>query len=180
MNVEILLSSISVIVAVLALLVTSFLLSRQVRQMEHERNALAIMQAIERLTDDAVVEGFQRLRGMNERYPSDDTLLDEFRGSSDEHDLYTVVALMETVAALTRRGVVDPSLIVDAYGAGIRTHWLTIQPFMIRYRKALNNADICNNLEWLANYSAWWKELPRPAGDRNYDPRQFEGVIVQP
>ncbi len=179
MNIEIMLSSASVIVAVVALVLTSALLSRQVRQMEHERNALAVMQAIERLTSDEVVDTFQRLRGIDERYPTHRLLLEQFSGSRDEHDIYIAAALMETIAALTRRGVLDPSLIVDSYGFGIRMHWLTIRDFTLRYRKALNNPDVFNNLEWLATYSAWWKDIPRPANEANYNPRQFEGVVVQ-
>jgi len=178
MNAEVLLSSISVIVAVLAMVFTTFLLSRQLRQMEHERNALAIMEAIERLTDAEVVEALRRLRGINARYPNDDTLLKDFSGSQDEHDVYALAGLMETISVLTRRGVLDPSLIVDAYGFGIRMHWVAIRDFILRYRKALDNPDVLNNLEWLATYSAWWKNTPRPANDPNYDPRQFQGVAV--
>lgn len=178
MNGEVLLSSVSVIVAVLALVFTTLLLSRQLRQMEHERNAIAIMEAVERLTDPELVSALHRLRGVSARYPDDGRLLRDFSGSQDEHDLYTVASFLETIAVLTRRGVLDPSLIVDAYGIGIRMHWLSIRDFIERYRRALQNPDVFNNLEWLATYSAWWKDVPRPAHDRNYDPRQFEGVTV--
>lgn len=178
MNVEVLLSSVSVIVAVLALVFTTLLLSRQLRHMEHERNAIAIMEAVERLTARELVDALRRLRGVNERYPDDKTLLNDFNDSQDEHDVYTVASLMETIAVLARRGVLDPSLIVDAYGFGIRMHWMSIRDFVERYRRALNNPDVFNNLEWLATYSAWWKDIPRPTNDRNYDPRQFEGVNV--
>ena len=40
----------SVVVAFFALVFTSMLLARQARQMEHERNAVALLEAISRLT----------------------------------------------------------------------------------------------------------------------------------
>lgn len=80
--------------------------------MEHERNALAIMEAIERLTDPSIVAIFARLEGINERYPTDDDVIARFRGSKDEEDLSAVATFVETVACLARRKVLDPSLIV--------------------------------------------------------------------
>lgn len=101
MNAELLLSSASVIVAVLALVFTTFLLSRQVRHMEHERNVLAMMQAIERLSDRAVVEAFGRLHGIDDRYPDDKAISERFAGSQDERYIYAVASFMETIAVLT-------------------------------------------------------------------------------
>lgn len=178
MSAEIVLSFASVIVAVLALIFTTLLLARQVRHMEHERNALAMMQAIERLSDPTVVEAFARLHGIEKRYPDDESISQRFAGSQDERDIYAVASFMETMAVLTRRGALDPSLIVDAYGFGIRRHWIALSPFVERFRRVENNPDIFNNFEWLAKYSAWWKEIPRPANERNYDPRQFESVVL--
>ena len=180
MNAEILLSFASVIVAVLALIFTTILLSRQVRHMERERNALAMMQAIERLSDPAVVQAFERLRGVEERYPDDESFVERFGGSQDERDIYAVASFMETIAVLTRRGALDPSLIVDAYGYGIRRHWNAISVFVERFRRVEGNPDLFNNFEWLAKYSAWWKEIPRPANDPNYDPRQFAVAMPAP
>ena len=82
MTPELVSSAASVGVAVLALVFTTFMLARQVRQMEHERNALAILEAIERLTDPRVVETFERLHTVNERYPKDRDVLDRYRGSA--------------------------------------------------------------------------------------------------
>ena len=45
-----------------------------------------------------------------------------------------------------------------------------------RLRRVRGNAYLFENFEWLAMFSAWWKEVPRSASDRNYDPAQFAGV----
>ncbi len=147
----------SVAVAVLALVLTSFLLARQVRQMEHERNAVAILEAINRLTDHRVVAAFDRLADVDKRYPIDDAILNTYHGSDDERDFLTVAQYIETVACLARRRVLDPSLIVDAVGLPIRRRWSSIRNFVMRRRRVENNDFILENFEWLAMYSAWWK-----------------------
>jgi hypothetical protein len=86
---------------------------------------------------------------------------------------------METIGTLARRRVLDPSLLVDAAGLDIRRRWNAVRGFVERRRKVDNNDFIMENFEWLAMYSAWWKDTPRPKHDRNYDPRQFEGVIFR-
>src|SRR5579864_4744019 len=103
MNAQVLSSAISTTVALLALVLTTFLLARQLRQMEHERNALAILEAIERLTDPRVVGIFDRLRDVNGRYPTDADILALYNGSEDERDLQVVAQFVETVACLARR-----------------------------------------------------------------------------
>jgi hypothetical protein len=176
MSAEIISSVASISVAVLALVFTTLLLARQVRQMEHERNALAIMEAIERYTDPAVVAVFARLNGINERYPTDDDVVAHFYGSQDEQDIMSVLAFVETVACLARRNVLDPSLLVDAAGHSIRRRWNTIRGFVERRRRIEENPWILENFEWLAMYSTWWKDVPRPPRDKNYDPDQFSAV----
>jgi hypothetical protein len=176
MSAEIISSVASVGVAVLALVFTSLLLARQVRQMEHERNALAILEAIERLTDPRVVATFDRLRNIDQRYPTDTDLLENFHGSKDERDFLVVAQFVETVACLARRRVLDPSLLVDATGLALRHRWGSIRSFVMRRRALENNEYILENFEWLAMYSSWWKDTPRPRFDRNYHPRQFAAV----
>ena len=176
MSPELISSLASVGVAALALIFTTFLLSRQVRQMEHERNALAILEAIERLTDPRVVATFDRLHNINERYPRDQDILDRYHGSADAHDILVVAQFVETVACLARRRVLDPSLLVDAVGLALRYRWNSIKDFIARRRALEHNDFILENFEWLAMYSAWWKDTPRPRGDPNYDPRQFARV----
>jgi hypothetical protein len=176
MNPELIASAASVGVAVLAMVFTTLLLARQVRQMEHERNALAILEAIERLTDPRVVATFDRLTNVNERYPDDAGLRDRYHGSADEHDFLVVAQFVETVACLARRRVLDPSLLVDAVGLPLRQRWGSIREFVMRRRRIENNPYILVNFEWLALYSAWWKDTPRPRFDRNYSPDQFAGV----
>ena len=176
MSPEFLSSIASVGVAVLALVFTTFMLARQIRQMEHERNALAILEAIERLTDMRVVETFDRLRGINERYPTDEDIVTKYHGSRDERDFLVVGQFVETVACLARRRVLDPSLLVDAIGLALRQRWENIRPFVLRRRAVDDNEYIFENFEWLAMYSAWWKDTPRPRFDRNYAPRQFAAV----
>lgn len=179
MSAELISSVASVAVAVLAMVFTTFLLARQVRQMEHERNALAILEAIERLTDPRVVATFDRLHNVNERYPTDRDITERYRGSADEHDILVVAQFVETVACLARRRVLDPSLLVDAVGLGLRYRWNAIKDFIARRRRIEHNEYILENFEWLAMYSAWWKDTPRPKRDVNYDPTQFEGVTFR-
>jgi hypothetical protein len=45
-----------------------------------------------------------------------------------------------------------------------------------RLRRVRNNEFLFENFEWLALYSAWWKDIPRPPNDPNYDPEQFHGT----
>lgn len=169
-------SAASVGVALLALVATTVLLARQARQMEHERNALAILEAIERLTDGRVVDTFDRLHDVNGRYPTDEDILLKFKGSKDQRDFLVVAQFVETIACLARRRVLDPSLLVDAIGLVLRQRWESIRPFVMRRRVLENNEYILENFEWLALYSAWWKDTPRPRFDLNYDPRQFRSV----
>ena len=179
MSVELLSSLASIVVALAAMVFTTLLLSRQVRQMEHERNALAVLESIDRLTDPAVVEAFARLRGINERYAQDSDITERYHGSGDAADIAIVAQYVETVATLARRRVIDASLIVDAMGLPIRRWWASIRPFIMRRRAIEDNAYILENFEWLAMYSAWWKDTPRPPGDENYDPDQFRGVTFK-
>jgi len=163
----------SVGVAVLALVLTTFLLGRQVRQMEHERNALAMLEAIKRLTDPRIVEIFDRLRNINERYPADADILERYRGSTDERDFLIVGQYIETVACLARRRVLDASLLCDAVGLALRQRWATIRTFVERQRALEHNPYILENFEWIARYSEWWKNEPRPKRDPNYAANQF-------
>ena len=171
--------NVSVVVAILALVLTSVLLARQARAMEHERNAIAILEAIERVTDERVVAIFDRLADVNERYPADADIVTRYHGSADERDFLAVAQFIETVACLARRKVLDPSLIVDAVGLPIRSRWASIKDFIERRRRVDNNPYILENFEWLAMYSAWWKDTPRSRFDRNYDPRQFAAVTFR-
>lgn len=171
--------SVSVVVAILALVLTSLLLARQARAMEHERNAMAILDAIERVTDERMVAIFDRLADVNERYPTDEDIRLRYHGSEDERDFLGVAQFIETVACLARRRVLDPSLIVDAVGLPIRARWASIKDFVERRRRAQDNPYILENFEWLAMYSAWWKDTPRPRFERNYNPRQFAGVTFR-
>ena len=173
MSPELLSSVASVGIAMLALVCTTFLLSRQVRQMEHERNALAMLEAIKRLTDPQVVEIFDRLQNINDRYPTAESIQAGYRGSQDERDFLIVAQYVETIACLARRRVLDASLLVDAVGLALRQRWAGIKTFVERRRALENNEYILENFEWLARYSAWWKDIPRPKHDRNYLPGQF-------
>lgn len=178
MTPEVLLSLGSFLVALLALVFTTLLLWRQVRQMEHERNALAMLEAIERLTDRHAVETLLRLEGINDRYDSDEAVLERFRGSQDERDVWALASFMETIAVLTRRNVLDASLLVDSIGYMLRRNWVSVSPFVERLRRVYGNPDILNNFEWLAKYSAWWKDVPRRTGEKNYAPEQFADIVV--
>ena len=166
----------SVVVSLIALGLSTVLLTRQNKQLEHERNALAILDAIARLTDPAIVAAFEQLEGIGGRYPDDDSVRRRFAGSPDDHALILVAQYVETVACLARRGVLDASLLVDAVGFMLRSRWNTILPFVERWRRVRDNEYLFENFEWLAMYSTWWKDTPRPPRDLNYDPKQFAGI----
>ena len=102
-------------------------------------------------------------------------ILEAIERVTDERDFLAVAQFIETVACLARRKVLA-SLIVDAVGLPIRARWGSIKPFIDRRRRVENNEYILENFEWLAMYSAWWKDTPRPRFDRNYNPRQFSSV----
>ena len=163
----------SIVVSLIALALSTVLLTRQNKQLEHERNAMAILDAIARLTDPAIVAAFAQLEGIGERYPDDESVRRNFVGSPDDHALVLVAQYVETVACLARRRVLDASLLVDAVGFMLRSRWNTVRPFVDRWRRVRNNAFLFENFEWIAMFSAWWKETPRPPNDPNYDPKQF-------
>ena len=165
----------SVFIALATVTLSSILLSRQIKHMEHERNALAILAAIDRLSDEKMVRVFADLQGVESRYPTDEALAREYPHSEDEARLAAVGQYVETVACLARRGVIDPSLIVDAVGLMLRTRWKIIRAFVTHLRRYYGNEYMFENFEWLARYSEWWKETPRPA-HRNYDPTRLPDV----
>ncbi len=165
-------SIVSLAVAFATVVVTALLMARQAREMAHERNALAILEAIDRLASIELVEAFEQLRGANERYPTDEAYLATYPGSDDQQAETVVGQLMETVACLARREVLDASLIVDAVGYMIRARWQMMEPFVVRRRRIHGNEYIYENFEWLARYSDWWKDIPRP-DHPNYSPTQF-------
>lgn len=167
----------SLLIAFVTVVFTTIMLARQVRQMEHERNAIAILQAIERLTSPHIVHVFSQLRGVDQRYTTDHDIRDRYEGSTDHESLNMVGQYVETIAALARRQVLDPSLIVDAVGLMLRTRWALIRDFVYRLRRIYDNPYMFENTEWLARYSAWWKEIPRPPGAKNYDESQFPADI---
>ena len=80
----------SVVVSLIALGLSTVLLTRQNKQLEHERNALAILDAIGRLTDPAIVEAFAHLEGIEQRYPDDDAVRNRFDGSPEDRALVLV------------------------------------------------------------------------------------------
>jgi hypothetical protein len=166
----------SIIVSLIALGLSTVLLTRQNKQLEHERNALAILDAIARLTDPAIVAAFAQLEGIAARYPDDDSVRRNFVGSPDDRALVLVAQYVETVACLARRRVLDASLLVDAVGFMLRSRWNTILPFVQRWRRVRDNEFLFENFEWLAMYSTWWKATPRSPHDVNYDPKQFGDV----
>lgn len=180
MSLETSLSAASVIVAVLGLTVSSFLIIRQAREMEHERNAVALLEATARINDPVILEVFERLEGIAERYPDDAAVRERYPVSRDHSDFQLVASYIETVACLARRRVIDASLIADTLGRVLRRRWLTIAPFVEHLRRLHDNPYILENFEWLALYCAWWKDTPRPSGDRNYDDDQFRGVVITP
>lgn len=169
----------SIVVSVGALAVSTFMLARQNRHLEHERNALALLEAINRLTDAGAMAAFEGLEGVHQRYPTDEDILTRYDDSDDDRALLLVAQYFETVATLARRGVLDASLLVDAIGYMIRVRWDTIREFIYHLRKVRGNDYIFENFEWLAMYSAWWRELDRPPGDPNYDEKQFAGITFK-
>jgi hypothetical protein len=173
---DVLIPLISTLVALAAVVFTTLMMAHQARQMEHERNALALIEAIDRISSPEVVTAFEVLRGVNERYPTEADMREKFPGSADERSLFVVGQFIETVACLARRDVLDVSLIVDAVGLLIRTRWAMIQPFIERQRRLAGNPYIYENFDWLAKYSSWWKDEPRPK-QPNYDPAQFTSQI---
>jgi hypothetical protein len=166
----------SVVVSLIALGLSSLLLTRQNKQLEHERNALAILDAIGRLTDPTIGSAFAQLEGIDGRFPDDETVLRDYAGSQDERALLLVTQYVETVACLARRRVLDASLLVDAVGYMLRTRWNTIRFFVERLRRVRDNEYLFENFEWLVTYSSWWRDTPRPPHDPNYDEKQFGGV----
>jgi hypothetical protein len=176
MSEEQLLAVLSVLISALALGATTVLLVRQNKQMEHERNAAAILEAINRLTDPAVIDAFNRLEGVETRYETDEAILERFDDSEDDRALLLVAQYFETVAFLGRRGVLDATLIVDAVGHMLRARWDTIRSFIERLRGVRHDDTIFESFEWIAMYSLLWKKLPRPTRDPNYNPSQFAGV----
>jgi hypothetical protein len=178
-NAEIFFAAASIIVSIGALGVSTFMLARQNRHLEHERNALAILEAINRLTDATAMAAFEGLEGVHQRYPTDEDILSRYDDSDDDRALLLVAQYFETVATLARRRVLDASLLVDAIGYMIRVRWGTIREFIYHLRRVRGNEYIFENFEWLAMYSAWWRETDRPPGDRNYDPEQFAGIIFK-
>lgn len=169
----------SVLVSLVALALSTVLLTRQNRHMENERNAVALLDAIGQLTDPAIIAAFAQLEGIGERYPSDEAVAQNFESSSDDHALLLVAQYVETVACLARRRVLDASLIVDAVGFMLRSRWSTVRPFVERLRRVRGNEFLFENFEWLAMYSVWWKDVPRPPGDANYDPEQFGKITFR-
>jgi len=143
--------------------------------MERERNALAILDAIDRLSDEKMVRVFAELQGVEGRYPTDEALAQHYPNSEDEASLTAVGQYVETVACLARREVIDASLIVDAVGLMLRTRWKIIREFVRHLRRFYGNDYMFENFEWLARYSEWWKQIPRPRHP-NYDPNRLPDV----
>jgi hypothetical protein len=166
----------SVVVSLVALGLSTLLLTRQNKQLEHERNALAILDAIGRITDPAIGSAFSQLDGIDQRFPDDASVREGYSGSADEQALLLVAQYVETIACLARRDVLDPSLLVDAVGFMLRSRWNGIREFVGRLRRVRENEYLFENFEWIAMYSAWWKDIPRPPRDSNYDPQQFSGI----
>ena len=162
----------SLAIAFGTLVFTTLMLRHQSRQMEHERNALALLEAIDRLSSSHMVTVFNQLRGIEKRYPTDADITKKFFGSDDERAIQEVGQFVETIATLARREVLDVTLLCDAAGWTLRNRWAIVEPFTQHWRKYNNNEFLFENFEWLAKYSAWWKDLPRP-NVPNYDPNQF-------
>ncbi len=170
-----LLPIVSTLIAFATVIFTTLWMARQTREIAHERNALALIEAIGGLSSPNVVQAFEDLRGVEKRYPTEADFRTRFFGSEDERSLFVVGQFVETIACLARREVLDVTLIVDAVGLLLRNRWETIRPFIELYRSAENNSYVYENFEWLAHYSAWWKDVPRPKHP-NYDPQQFGAV----
>jgi hypothetical protein len=169
----------SVLISIASLGLSSILLTRQNKHLEYERNATAILEAINRLTDAVAMEAFDGLQGVEKRFPTDDDILQRFDDSDDDRALLLVAQYFETVATLARRRVLDASLLVDAIGYMIRVRWGTIREFVEHLRRVRGNEYIFENFEWLAMYSAWWRETDRPPNDPNYDEKQFSGITFK-
>jgi hypothetical protein len=167
----------SLLIAFATVIFTTLMLARQVRQMEHERNALAILQAIDRLASAPMVHVFARLKDVGQRYPTDEAIRERYFGSDDEEALAMVGQFVETIACLARREVLDPSLIVDSVGLMLRTRWATIRDFVYHLRRYNDNPYMFENFEWLARYSVWWKDIPRPPRAINYSDAQFPSAL---
>jgi hypothetical protein len=116
---------------------------------------------------------------VEKRFPTDDDILQRFDDSDDDRALLLVAQYFETVATLARRRVLDASLLVDAIGYMIRVRWGTIREFVEHLRRVRGNEYIFENFEWLAMYSAWWRETDRPPNDPNYDEKQFSGITFK-
>ena len=176
MSADQVLAAASIGIAIVAMASSSILLVRQNQQLEHERNAMAILDAISRLTDPAAMVAFESLEGIDARYPDDEAILTRFDDSEDDRNLLLVAQYFETVACLARRKVLDASLIADAVGFMLRTRWETIRPFVLRLRRLRGNETIFEHFEWIARYSAWWRTSAPPLKNPNYDPGQFAGL----
>ena len=163
---------VSTVIAFATVLFTTMMMARQTREIAHERNALALIEAIGGFSSPTVVQAFEDLRGVEKRYPTEADFRARYFGSADERALFVVGQFVETIACLARREVLDVTLIVDAVGLLLRTRWESIRPFIELYRRAENNPYVYENFEWLARYSSWWKDVPRPKHP-NYDPAQF-------
>jgi hypothetical protein len=163
---------VSTVIAFATVLFTTIMMARQTREIAHERNALALIEAIGGFSSPNVVQAFEDLRGVEKRYPTEADFRARFFGSADERALFVVGQFVETIACLARREVLDVTLIVDAVGLLLRTRWESIRPFIELYRRAENNPYVYENFEWLARFSAWWRDVPRPKHP-NYDPAQF-------
>jgi len=164
---------VSIVIAFITVIVTALLMARQAREIAHERNAIAILESIDRLTRPELVKAFEQLSTADERYATDEDLLTKYVGSADDRANYVVGQLMETVACLARREVLDASLLVDAAGYMIRRRWAQIESFVMRRRRVEKNDYIYENFEWLAKYSTWWKDVDRP-NVPNYSADQFQ------
>src|SRR5579872_3694108 len=167
----------SLIIAFATVVFTTLMLSRQVRQMEHERNALAIIEAIDRLSSPHMVRTFTQLRDVASRYPTDADIGERFPGSQDDNALTEVGQYVETIACLARRQVLDPSLLVDAVGVMLRARCALIRAFASHLPCYNQHVFKIENIEWLARSSGWWKGLPRPARAQNCSERQFAPTI---
>jgi hypothetical protein len=71
--------------------------------MESERNAVAILEAVKRLSDPMFIDIFGRLADIDQRYPTADDIRQRYRGSQDERDVALVNSYIETVACLAAR-----------------------------------------------------------------------------
>src|SRR5579863_6487962 len=112
---------VSTIIAFATVLFTTIMMARQTKEIAHERNALALIEAIGGFSSPNVVQAFEDLRGVEKRYPTEADFRARFFGSDDERSLFVVGQFVETIACLARREVLDVTLIVDAVGLLLRT-----------------------------------------------------------